>query len=156
MKSGACGAAASPSSPDENKHQVDPPDFACIRCGVCCRVYQVRIGPTEAQQIAYSMDMDYWDWVGRYCDSRWSDPRSHLIKHDDEGCVFLGRSDGQYSLCSIYGVRPLSCRDWSAGIFKPACQEGLKRYWRVGVDASGNYTGSAEAVAGLQQFVRSL
>ena len=156
MKPGACGAEASQPSPEDNATPVDPADFPCIRCGVCCRVYQVRIGPTEARQIANSMAMDYWDWVGRYCDPRWSDPRSHLIRHDDKGCVFLTHSDTEYSLCSIYGVRPLSCRDWSAGILKPACQEGLKRYWQVGVDSSGNYTGTPESVARLEQFIRSL
>jgi len=134
----------------------EPFDLPCIRCGVCCTVYQVRISPTEARQIADCLGMEYWDWVGRYCDPRWSDPRSHLIRHDDGGCVFLERLSEEVALCRIYGVRPASCRDWCAGVFKPACQDGLKRFWQVGVDSSGQLQGTPEALSRLGEFVRLL
>ena len=131
-------------------------DLPCIRCGVCCTVYQVRISPAEARHIAASMQADYWDWVGQYCDPRWHDTRSHLIRHDAGGCVFLNRVTEEVALCRIYAVRPLSCRDWAAGVFKPACQEGLKRYWQVHVDAAGNLTGEPSALARLGHFLREL
>jgi uncharacterized protein len=133
-----------------------PFDLPCIRCGVCCTVYQVRISPGEAREIADSMGMDYWDWVGRYCDARWSDPRSHLIKHDDHGCVFLDHSRHEESLCGIYRVRPSSCRDWPAGVFKPACQAGLREIWRVSVDDSGQLQGDAESISALRDFFSNL
>lgn len=135
---------------------VEPFDLPCFRCGVCCTVYQVRISPAEAREIADCMGMDYWDWVGRHCDPRWSDPRSHLIRHDDNGCVFLDHSHGEVSLCHIYKVRPASCRDWCAGVFKPACQDGLKRLWNVGVDSSGQLQGTPEVLSRLQAFLRPL
>jgi len=147
------------SSGPSTDHAINPPEpfnLPCIRCGVCCTVYQVRISPGEAREIANSMGLDYWDWVGRYCDPRWSDTRSHLIRHDDHGCVFLDHSRREGSLCGIYRVRPLSCRDWAAGVFKPACQAGLKEIWHVGVDDSGQLQGSPESLADLQVFLNQL
>ncbi len=155
METAAIHDSEHPESVPENPHaETSPFEFPCIRCGVCCSVYQVRLGPSEARIIADAMGMDYWDWVGRYCDPRWSDPRSHLIQHDDGGCVFLDHSGGGTSLCRIYGVRPVSCREWAAGIFKPACQEGLKRFWHIEVDASGALRGSPEDIARLREFLR--
>jgi len=135
---------------------AEPFGLPCIRCGVCCTVYQVRISPAEAIAIAGSMGMERWDWVGRYCDPRWHDTRRHLIRHDEDGCVFLDRSRGDVALCSIYSVRPSACRDWAAGVFKPACQDGLRRYWQVEVDDEGQLRGSEEALARLDTFLHSL
>lgn len=131
-------------------------ELPCIRCGVCCTIYQVRMSPAEAQLIADTMGFDYWDWVGRFCDPRWPDTRSHLLRHDDGGCVFLDRSGDKGALCRIYRVRPSSCRDWCAGVFKPACQAGLKRYWQVGVDDAGHLRGAPDALARLDAFIQSL
>ena len=150
MGTAAVRDSGAPGRPEE------PFDLPCVRCGVCCTVYQVRISPTEARQIADCLGMEYWDWVGRYCDPRWSDPRSHLIRHDDGGCVFLERSSEEVALCRIYGVRPASCRDWFAGVFKPACQDGLKRFWQVGVDSSGQLKGTPESLSRLEEFLRLL
>jgi hypothetical protein len=150
MGTAAVRDSGAPGRPEE------PFDLPCVRCGVCCTVYQVRISPTEARQIADCLGMEYWDWVGRYCDPRWSDPRSHLIRHDDGGCVFLERSSEEVALCRIYGVRPASCRDWCAGVFKPACQDWLKRFWQVGVDSSGQLQGTPESLSRLEEFVRLL
>ncbi len=143
-------------SPDSATPAVEPFELPCIRCGVCCTVYQVRIEPPEARDIAESMGMEYWDWVGRYCDPRWHDTRSHLIKHDDNGCVFLDHSGGEVALCRIYQVRPIACREWHAGIFKPACQAGLKRVWNVGVSDSGELQGEPHSLTRLKDFLQAL
>ncbi len=133
-----------------------PVELPCIRCGICCSVYQVRISRAEAERIAKYLGIDYWNWVGRYHEPRWPDPASHLIKHDARGCVFLRRdqTDARFSLCGIYDARPDSCRNWNAGILKPACQEGLRRYWQVDVTCDGRMTGSCESLARLELFMR--
>jgi len=150
------GAGEAPRPVDGSGMAAAPFDLPCIRCGVCCSVYQVRISPSEAVAIAESMGMERWDWVGRFCDPRWHDPRSHLIRHDENGCVFLDRSQEHVSLCSIYAVRPSACRDWAAGVFKPACQRGLKQGWQVEVDDAGRLRGSEDALSRLDSFLRSL
>ncbi len=134
----------------------EPVDLLCIRCGVCCDVYQVRITRAEAELIAHHMGVEYWDWVGRYCDTRWRDPRSHLIRHDEKGCVFLNGARREGALCGIYEVRPYSCRAWSAGVFKPACQEGLRRFWQVEVSNDGQLEGSDQSLTRLRRFMAQL
>jgi uncharacterized protein len=145
-------------SPLDAREQLRPEsaELPCFRCGVCCTVYQVRISPAEARCIAAEMDLDYWDWVGRYCDSRWSDPRSHLIRHDDRGCVFLDYGKEHQSLCRIYAVRPRSCREWAASAFKPACQEGLRQVWGLSVEPDGCLAGTPDAKQRFERFVAQL
>ena len=151
----ACEAGAGRRSSGAAVTGVEPFDLPCIRCGVCCSIYQVRSSPFEPMAIAERMGMERWDWVGRYCDPRWHDTRSHLIRHDESGCVFLDRSSPDVVLCSIYDVRPAACRDWAAGVFKPACREGLKKYWHVDVSDEGQLRGSAESLARLNGFLRA-
>lgn len=150
------GVCNCPSTGDSDRMPgvaIDPEELSCFRCGICCNVYQVRINRAEATLIAHSMGIDYWEWVGRYCDARWPDPRSHLIRHDDKGCVFLQDAGPDGALCGIYAVRPYSCRAWGAGVFKPACQEGLRRFWQVEVNAAGQLEGSSESLARLRRFL---
>ncbi len=134
----------------------EPSTFPCIRCGVCCSVYQVRVSRSEAERIADRMGMNYWDWVGQHCDPRWPDSRSHLIRHTDEACVFLEQADGEVCLCGIYDVRPDSCRNWVAGLFKPACQEGLTKFWDIRVSSSGRLKGDCESLTRLERFIAML
>jgi Fe-S-cluster containining protein len=134
-----------------------PPSFGCILCGICCSVYQVRTSREEAQAIADHMSMEFYDWVGRFCDPRWHDSRSHLVRHEGGHCVFLKRGeDRRKALCSIYSVRPSSCREWRAGTDKLECQEGLRRYWHVQVDENQGLTGTPLALSRLQRFLESL
>ena len=129
----------------------------CFQCGVCCTVYQVRIDTSEARAIAEHMGMELYDWVGRYCDPRWSGTQSHLIRHERGACVFLERSgDSKTSLCGIYRVRPSSCRNWASGVDKPECREGLWRYWRISVSPEGQLDGTPENLAEFRKFVRIL
>ncbi len=129
----------------------------CFQCGVCCSVYQVRIDTPEARAIAEHMGMELYDWVGLYCDPRWHGTQSHLIRHEKGSCVFLEWSrGGKTALCSIYGVRPSSCRNWTSGVDKPECREGLRRHWRIGVSPEGQLEGTPEALAMFSDLVRML
>ncbi len=129
----------------------------CFQCGVCCTVYQVRIDMPEARAIAEHMGMELYDWVGRYCDPRWSGTQSHLIRHERGSCVFLERSKGsKTALCSIYGVRPSSCRNWTSGVDKPECREGLWRHWRISVNPEGQLDGPPAALARFRDITGML
>ena len=131
-------------------------DLPCIRCGVCCSIYQVRMSKAEGLRIARRMGIDFYDWVGRYCEPRWPDPRSYLIRHENGACAFLERQeDVRFALCRIYEVRPHACRDWAAGPFKPACADGLKRLWNVAVDEEGSLQGTTEAVQQVRLLLKS-
>ena len=131
--------------------------FDCILCGICCSVYQVRITAEEAAALASHMSMGFYDWVGRFCDPRWYDSRSYLVRHEDGHCIFLKRgSDRRTFLCSVYDLRPGSCREWQAGLDKPECVEGLRRYWRVAVNGDGNMIGAPGALSRLHDYLQSL
>jgi len=98
--------------------------------------------------------MDFYEWTGRYCEPRWPDPRSYLLRHDNGACVFLDRQDDErFGLCRIYAVRPESCRKWVADPYKPACGAGLKRFWAVTMDDSGRFAGDPGAVERMQRFL---
>lgn len=130
-------------------------NLPCIRCGVCCSMYQVRMSKAEGLRIALHMGLDFYDWVGRYCEPRWPDPRSYLIRHENGACVFLQRQEHErFALCRIYSVRPYACRDWAAGPYKPACAEGLERLWNVTVDEEGSLQGTREAVQRMRLFLK--
>ena len=101
--------------------------------------------------------MEFYEWVGRFCDPRWHDSRSYLVRHEGDHCVFLKRGEDRRTfVCSVYSVRPSSCREWRAGLDKPECREGLRRYWRVHVDDDRQLSGTPAALACLQRFVESL
>lgn len=153
-----------PETPERGGRQVviapsedEALSLTCIRCGICCATYHVRVGRSEGQRIAGHLGMDFYDWVGRYCEPRWPDPRSYLIRHEPGGCVFLERqSDERFALCSIYPVRPDSCREWAAGPHKAACAEGLARFWAVQVDDRGRFVGESVAVQRVRDALRAL
>jgi Fe-S-cluster containining protein len=129
----------------------------CFQCGVCCSVYQVRIDTSEARAIAEHMGLELYDWIGRYCDSRWAGTQSHLIRHERGSCVFLERSrDSKTALCSIYDVRPSSCRNWASGVDKPECREGLRRHWRISVSPGGQLDGPPASLARFRDLIRML
>jgi Fe-S-cluster containining protein len=150
--SNPCGPVAE--SPERRKPEAEGgagdanlENFPCIRCGVCCGIYHVRVGRSEGERIAEHLGMEFYDWVGRYCEPRWPDPRSYLIRHENGGCIFLERAkDERFALCSIYPVRPVSCREWAAEPDKPACAQGLSRFWNVNIDDEGRIVGDPDAV----------
>ena len=144
-------------NPADCEAEASAPSFECILCGICCSVYQVRISREEAATLADRMSMEFYEWVGRYCDPRWHDSRSYLVRHEGGHCVFLERRDDRRTaLCSVYDVRPSSCREWQAGMDKPECQEGLRRYWHVQVDGDHRLAGTPLALSRLRAFLDSL
>ena len=140
-----------PSDSQDREAKATVPTFECILCGICCSVYQVRISREEAATLADHMSMEFYEWVGRFCDPRWHDSRSYLVRHENGHCVFLKRGDDRRkALCTVYGVRPSSCREWQAGLEKLECQEGLRRYWHVQVDENERLIGTPLALSRLQ------
>ncbi|MFC2008491.1 YkgJ family cysteine cluster protein [Chloroflexota bacterium] len=141
-------------NPADLEAEAEALSFDCILCGICCSIYQVRITREEAATLADHISMEFYDWVGRFCDPRWHDSCSYLVCHEGGHCVFLKRGDDRRTaLCSVYDVRPSSCRDWKAGTDKPECQEGLRRYWKVQVDDGRHLVGTPLALSRLRTFL---
>jgi Fe-S-cluster containining protein len=81
-------------------------NFACKKCGECCRAYTVVLNENDISKITglgYSQEffaeMDY--------DPEKKDAR-FVLKRENGSCIFLKSSDNK-SICAIYENRPLIC-----------------------------------------------
>lgn len=100
----------------------------CLRCGECCRRYQVWLDLAEAGRIAGRLGLAMAQFRERYADRRWPGESSLLLRQESGGCPFLERRAGcGDQLCAIHDFKPGSCREWAAGPDRPECRSGLAR-----------------------------
>lgn len=129
----------------------------CFRCGICCTKFQVRISVEEARQIAKKLDVPWENWLEKYTDARWPGTASFLLRHCESGCVFLNPAKGKNGACClIHTFRPSSCREWTPGLHRPECQEGLSRYWGITVSPSGELVAPEHKLRDFYSFLESL
>jgi len=129
----------------------------CLRCGECCRRYQVRLDLAEAQRIAGQLGLTGEDFRDRYADPRWPGERSVLVRQENGCCPFLQRADENGDeLCGIQSFKPLSCLEWTSGLDRRECQAGLGRRWGIVFDASGELSGTDERMRDFRSFLGSL
>ena len=129
----------------------------CLRCGECCRRYQVRLDLVEAERIAGELGLTLKDFRDRYADRRWPGERSLLVRQEHGYCPFLERSgENGDELCGIHSFKPSSCREWTPGLDRRECQAGLARRWGIVVDSSGELRGPEERMRDLRLFMDSL
>lgn len=130
------GAAA----PD---HRAVSPTVPCFHCGVCCSKYQVHLKLAEAQSIAHKLGVAWKEFVDKYTDPRWPAVDTFLLRNVGGACVFLRRPAGEHggTACLIQAFKPAACREWTASLHQPECQEGLARDWGLAVSPSGRIEG---------------
>jgi Fe-S-cluster containining protein len=129
----------------------------CLRCGECCRRYQVRLNLAEVQLIADELGLTREDFRDRYADRRWPGERSILVRQENGCCPFLERSgENGDELCGIHSFKPLSCRQWTPGLDRRECQAGLARRWGIAVDSSGELKGPDGRMRDFRLFMDSL
>jgi len=129
----------------------------CLRCGECCRRYQVRLDLPEAERIAGELGLALDAFRERYADRRWPGEKSILVCHENGCCPFLDRSgESGDELCVIHTFKPSSCREWTPGLDRRECQDGLARRWGVAVDSSGELRGPDERMRDFRLFMESL
>ncbi len=129
----------------------------CLRCGECCRRYQVRLDIEEAQRIAGELGLTGDDFRDRYADCRWPGERSLLVRQEHGCCPFLERyGENGDELCGIHSFKPLSCREWTPGLDRRECRAGLAKRWGIIVDSSGELKGPDERMRDLRLFMDSL
>ena len=129
----------------------------CLRCGECCRRYQVRLDLAETQRIAGQLGLSLDHFRDKYADPRWPGERSVLVRQENGCCPFLQRPDENGDeLCGIHSFKPLSCLEWTSGLDRSECQAGLARRWGLVVDSSGELSGPDERMRGFRLFTDSL
>jgi len=99
----------------------------CLRCGVCCTRHQAIVNLDEIQRIALYLGISSKKWIQLYSDPRWFSPKSYLIKHEGDGCIFLDILNG-LSYCKIQPVKPFCCLDWVPSMVHKECREGMLRH----------------------------
>lgn len=129
----------------------------CLRCGECCRRYQVRLELAEAERIAGELGLTLEAFRDRYADRRWPGERSLLLRQKEGCCPFLRRSgESGDELCGIHCFKPLSCRQWTPGLDRSECQAGIARRWGVEVNSAGEITGTEEKIRDIRSYLDSL
>lgn len=104
----------------------------CLRCGVCCTRWQPPLDEDEVEVIARGMGMTRDRCFREYVQEYPPKPTTYLIKRKNNACIFL-RHEGGRASCAIHPFRPAACRNWAPSLFRPECQEGLRRRQEDGV-----------------------
>lgn len=78
----------------------------CTACANCCRETRVNISPKDIDALARYLKLSREQVIQEYTSSDPQD-RERILRHDDNGCVFL---DG--NLCIVYEERPRACREF--------------------------------------------
>ncbi|MFO8011084.1 MAG: YkgJ family cysteine cluster protein [Dehalococcoidia bacterium] len=125
----------------------------CFRCGVCCSKYQVRISMIEAHRIAYGLEKPWPEFRNTYLDSYYFGGGSFLIRQTPTGCVFLWKAGDNTTYCAIEEFKPSSCVEWSAGLERRECREGLRKRWGLTVGDEFELVGPEDR---LREFYRLL
>lgn len=131
-----------------------PEPLPCFRCGECCRRYQVLLEQGEAERLADYLGLSVRELKDRYTDDRWPGKDKFLLRQGETGCPFL-QQQGREFLCAIHNVKPQACRDWTAGIDRRECREGLSAYWGLAFNAEGEIEGEPDIIREFQDFIRN-
>lgn len=118
----------------------------CLRCGECCRTYQVRVDLEEAVRLARGLGMGIREFVEAYADKRWPGERSLLIRQENGHCVFLVSDVDNPGMtgCVIHAFKPASCLEWHPGLGHVECRRGLMRMLGISREGSGEVVSPEE------------
>lgn len=110
---------------DGREHPVEKPEQAieCFRCGICCLRYQPRVSIGEIDLLAKGLKLSCDEVTSRYIQVT---VVGYLIRHGAKGCIFLGWEEGgTKATCRVYSFRPEACRNWTPGLSRRECRDGL-------------------------------
>jgi len=98
----------------------------CFRCGICCTCYHVPLTPEDINNIALTLGISRSKFISRYA-RKVPIKEGYLLKHNQQGCVFLAWDADGRARCTIHHSRPQACREWIPSLAKPECLEGLAK-----------------------------
>lgn len=132
-------------------------DLTCFRCGICCKRYQVGVDLVEARRIVDNMGISWDEFLDEYVDRRYIGNENFLIRQRDGACIFLKRINEKQTCCLIHDFKPSSCREWTPGLFRRECREGLSELWGLEVDQnSGEIHGPSDKLFNFYSFLVSM
>jgi hypothetical protein len=108
--------------------KAPPANFACRRCGTCCRWEgEVRISQAEIEKAAATLELAPETFIASFTQVTRDRRGLTLNERPDGACIFyLDDPPG----CKIYGVRPEQCRNfplvWNFPDWQTLCAGGKK------------------------------
>ena len=103
-------------------------EIPCHRCGVCCERWQPLLTAADAARLAAHLGLTLGAFHTAYTSPYPFDDEQRLLRQEDGRCVFLrSEADGR-AACAVHPARPQVCHDWSAGLDKQECVQGLERF----------------------------
>jgi len=98
----------------------------CFRCGICCTYYQAPLTPEDIDNIASALGISSSKCISRYA-LKVPIKEGYLLKRTEKGCIFLAWDADGKARCTIHPSRPKACREWTPGLSRPECLEGLAK-----------------------------
>lgn len=134
----------------------------CFRCGICCR-YRICLSYDEVKCIVGYTRLERGKFVERYDeqgtfeegyeDMYWFEADSYLMRQRDGICFFLEYISDKEAICRIHEVKPQVCLKYDPAPERPACKEGLTRFWNLTVSQEGKLEGTEEDLKAFCDFV---
>ena len=103
-------------------------EIPCHRCGVCCERWQPLLTPADAARLATHLGLSLDAFHIAYTSPYPFNDEQRLLRQEESHCVFLRYEADGRSACAVHAARPQVCREWSAGLDKKECVQGLKRF----------------------------
>jgi len=98
----------------------------CFRCGICCTCYHAPLTTEDINNIASTLGISRSKFISRYA-RKVPIKEGYLLKHNQQGCVFLAWDADGKARCTIHHSRPQACREWTPTLAKLGCLEGLAK-----------------------------
>jgi hypothetical protein len=110
----------------------------------------------EAQLIAGQQGLGFEEWKAGFADPLWPGTESLLIRRENGHCIYLQRLTNGQSICCIHCFKPASCLEWTSGLAKKECREGLLRDWGLTADNEREIRGPQEKFNVFLRYLDSL
>lgn len=132
------------------------PEYACFRCGECCRLW-VFVNYEEADRIAEYVKLPRKEFTIEYWDRDVSSEECLVLNQKDDACVFLcGKTDSREKYCGIYELRPKVCREFVPSLMRKECQGGLTKYWNLTATPTGRLEGNNEVIGVFYEYLKKM
>lgn len=79
----------------------------CRACASCCKVAETDVTKRDIDRIARHLRITPKEFVERYTTMSAYEQEEPILRRQESGCIFLEGND-----CSIYEIRPDTCRDF--------------------------------------------
>ncbi|MDD5093150.1 MAG: YkgJ family cysteine cluster protein [Dehalococcoidia bacterium] len=140
---------------DNCSYKPADPHIPCFQCGTCCSLYRVKLSLEEAMHIAEELGISSDEFLEQYVEAFPYVIDSFCLRQSDGACVFLKPVEGtRLKACSIHPFKPAACREWTSGLHRRGCRDGLIKFWGLRVTASGEIQGPPEKLRDFQSFLQ--